>query len=103
MTIDTLPKNPLDGLTPAQQQAEIDRARLVLRKSSEYVIDGLTEKNEQLCTLANAITNALTPPDEKNPPDDWPLTAWRLAQVLEGLLGHQYEITAARSFLLGRQ
>ena len=96
-------KSILDGLTPAQQQAEIDRARLVLRKLSEYVIDGLEEKNEQLCTLANAIKDALTPPDPKNPPDDWPLNAWRLAQVLEGLLGHQYEIIAARAFLLGEK
>lgn len=93
----------LDGLTPAQQQAELDRAREVLRESSKYVIDGMAEKSEQLWALAYTITRELTPPDENDPPDNWPVNAWRLAQVLESLIGHQYEITTARSFLLGEK
>ncbi len=94
-------KHILDGLTPAQQQAEIDRARAVLRELSEYVIDEFEDKGEKAYAVVSALVDQLTPPDLKNPPDDWPITAWRLAQVLEGMMGSTHEMQTARAFLLG--
>ena len=96
-------KSILDGLTPAQQQAEIDRAREVLRKSSEYVIGELDERNEQLLALAYALEKELAPPDPENMPCDHPLTAWRLSQLLANLLSCTASINAARAFLLGEK
>lgn len=96
-------KSPLDGLTPEQQAVELAHARAVLRASSEFVIDGLTEKAEQLYTLGWCLLNELTPPDKNNPPDDWPIQAWRLAQVLDTMLTDQTEIKNARVFLLGEE
>lgn len=94
-------KSPLDGMTPEQQGKELAYARSVLRKASEYAFEGLDEKSEQLCSLASIVTEQLTPPDPQNPPDDWPINAWRLAQILEDLLINRQDLTAARAFLLG--
>lgn len=76
-------------------------AQQALRWSSEYVIDAYEESNEQYYALCSAVVNELTPPDAKNPPDNWHLTAWRIAQALEDLLGHTHDTKVARSFLLG--
>lgn len=52
----------------------------------ESVIDAIEEREEQLYALASSLLGQLSPMDEKNIPDDYPLTAWRLAQVLDGML-----------------
>lgn len=52
----------------------------------ESVIDAIEEREEQLYALASSLLGQLSPMDEKNIPDDHPLTAWRLAQVLDGML-----------------
>jgi hypothetical protein len=91
----------LDGLTPEQQQAEIDHARKVLASASNFVIDAVEASRERLYAMAYVLLNALEPDDKKNPPDDHPLIAWRLAQVLVDLLSDTDDVDLARDFLLG--
>lgn len=52
----------------------------------ESVIDAIDEREEQLYALAVTLLMQLSPPDVKNIPDKHPLTAWRLAQLLEDML-----------------
>lgn len=94
-------KNPLDGLTPEQQQAEIDHAKKVLASSSEYVINGFEEHLEQALALAQVISNRLTPIDPDNIDDDHPFIEWRLSQLLKHHLEDASSIRVARDFLLG--
>ncbi len=91
----------LDGLTPEQQQAEIDHARKVLASSSNYVLDEIEEHLEQALALANALADKLTPRDPKNIEDDHPIREWRLAQLLEDHLSSTSRLCIARQFLLG--
>ncbi|MBK7000945.1 MAG: hypothetical protein IPH35_13505 [Rhodoferax sp.] len=72
-----------------------------LRSSTQYILDGFEESQEQHLVLANTILRELTPPDPKNPPDDHPSVAWRLAQVLADSLSRIHDLQIARSFLLG--
>jgi hypothetical protein len=94
--------NPLDGLSPEQQQAEIDRARLVLKEMTVHVLDELDERSEQLYSLAYALEKELTPPNPNHLQCDHPTAAWRLSQILTELLGNTAHICAARSYLLGK-
>ena len=91
----------LDGLTPEQQQAEIDHAQKVLASSSEYVINGFEEHLEQALALAQVISNRLTPSNPDNIDDDHPFIEWRLSQLLKHHLEDASSIRAARDFFLG--
>ena len=91
----------LDGLTPEQQQAEIDHAQKVLASSSNYVIELFEERLEQAFALAQTLADRLKPRDPKNIGDDHPITEWRLAEVLENHLSCTASLSIARQFLLG--
>jgi hypothetical protein len=66
----------------------------------ESVIDAIEEREEQLYALATTILGHLSPKDEKNLPEGHPLTAWRLAQLLEEMLGNTSHRTFVQSLLL---
>lgn len=88
-------------LSGSNTREQLQQARDVLHKSSQYVIEMFEDKGDQMFALASALADQLTPADPKNPPDDWPINAWRLAQVLEGLLSNPSERQTARAMLLG--
>jgi hypothetical protein len=71
------------------------------KKTIQYVMDSLTERQERLYALAMAIENELTPEDEKNPPANHPEQAWRLTQVLTDILNDTEEFNALKKLLLG--
>lgn len=79
----------------------LDEAREEMRVTSEYVIATFEESQEQHFALCVAMVNQLAPADPQNPPDDCPILAWRIGQVLEGMLGSTADARQARNFLLG--
>lgn len=92
---------PTPSTSPDDYQQRMKEAQDFLRRSTQYVLDGFEESQEQHLVLANTILRELTPPDPKNPPDDHPLVAWRLAQVLADSLSQIHDLQIARQFLLG--
>lgn len=72
-----------------------------LRQSSECVIYEFDVFQDQAFALAAALVNALTPENEKLPPDGHPIIAWRLAQVLRDHLSSAHCVSVARNLLLG--
>lgn len=68
--------------------------------SLNRVMNDIDEREEQLYALAYALMHQLTPPDEKNIPDGFPLTAWRLAQVLEDMLSSTAHRSSVRNVLM---
>jgi len=77
----------------ANENVAQSHEKIVKRVSSlKSVIGAVDEREDQLYALASSLLMHLTPEDETNPPDNHPLTAWRLAQVLEDMLsstGHR--------------
>jgi hypothetical protein len=66
----------------------------------EHVAEEVEEREEQLYALASAILVDLTPKDEKNIPDGYPITAWRLAQILGDMLSQTSHRKCVRESLL---
>lgn len=66
----------------------------------EHVMDLIVERDEQLYALASSVLMHLSPKDEKNIPDNHPLTAWRLAQLLDEMLSSTAHTSYVRSILL---
>ncbi len=52
----------------------------------ENVLNAIEEREEQLYAMATSILFQLSPADEKSIPEGHPLTAWRLAQLLDDML-----------------
>ncbi len=51
-----------------------------------YVLESWNDEREQLGALAMALERGLTPADPSDPQDGDNIHAWRLSQVLSGLL-----------------
>ena len=68
--------------------------------SLNRVLNDIDEREEQLYALSVALLHQLTPRDEKNIPDGHPLTAWRLAQVLEDMLSSTEHRRCVRDVLM---
>ena len=66
----------------------------------ETVIHEIDEREEQLYALASSLLMHLTPRDEKNIPDDYPITAWRLAQLLDDKLSSTSHRSYVRNSLM---
>ena len=66
----------------------------------ESVVDSIDEREEQLYALASSVLMHLSPKDEKSIPDGHPLTAWRLAQLLDEMLASTSHRTHVRESLM---
>lgn len=69
-------------------------------KKLEWVMGLIDEREEQLYAMASSILGYLTPFDAKNIPDDHPLTAWRLAQLLDEMLASTSHRNTIREALM---
>ena len=101
MTNSTL--NTPNSTTPSQDdyQQRVKAAQDTLRKTSEYVLYCFSEQMEQAEALADALVQALKPPSPV--PDDYPIYAHRLAELLYEHLCSTSNQNAARRFLLGEE
>lgn len=66
----------------------------------ESVLQSIEERDSQMYALASSLLHWLSPADEKNLPDDFPITAWRLAQLLDDALSSSKILKSARDRLL---
>lgn len=69
--------------------------------SYETVIEILEEYHGQLMALASSLVDRLTPKNPKDPEDDARLAEWRLAQVMEDMLGSAATIKGIKGILMG--
>ena len=99
---DSTPNNT-NSTTPSPDDylQRVKAAQDTLRKSSEYVIYCFSEQMEQAEALADALVQALKPPSPV--PDDYPIYAHRLAELLYEHLCSTSNQNAARRFLLGEE
>lgn len=90
---------PTPSTSPDDYQLRRKAAQDTLRKTSEYVIESFSEHQEQAEALADALVQALKPPSPV--PDDYPIYAHRLAEILYDHLCKVHNQQYARRFLLG--
>lgn len=70
--------------------------------SYETVIEILEEYHGQLMALASSLVDRLTPENPKDPEEDARLAEWRLAQVMEDMLGSTATIKGSiKGILMG--
>lgn len=84
----------------ANQNVAQSPEQILKNDKLECVMDAIVERDEQLYALASSVLMHLAPKDEKNIPDDHPLTAWRLAQVLDEMLSSTSHTCFVRAMLL---
>jgi hypothetical protein len=67
----------------------------------ESVVSAVVERDEQLYAMASSLLMHLSPQDETNIPDGYPITAWRLAQLLDDMLSSTSHSKFVRTCLIG--
>lgn len=85
----------------SENVAQSDKTVLMHVAHLEGVVDLVEERDEQLYALASSLLMHLAPQDEKNIPDGYPITAWRLAQLLEEKLVSTSHRKYVSNMLLG--
>lgn len=65
----------------------------------EMFLSQLREHEEQMHALAISLLARLTPKDENDPEEEYDITSYRLAQMLEDMLGASDMLERARDLL----
>lgn len=85
----------------SENVAQPDKTVLLRVAYLESVVGAVVERDEQLYALASSLLMHLSPQDEANIPDDYPITAWRLAQLLDEMLSSTSHSKFVRTCLIG--
>ena len=72
------------------------RAPALNLDASELFLAQLREHEEQLHALAISLLSRLAPKDENDPQEEYDITSYRLAQMLEDMMGASCMLERAR-------